>query len=144
MGPIICPVYSGALFSGHQRVRSLCPVYSGALFSGHQWDLSFVRYTVEPSLVDTNGTYHCVQYTVKPSLVDTNGTCHCVQYSEVSLSQGLLYLRVDCAVGFLPTTTITLPYSIGSGQFEMSLVFESRCCSNSGGLMSVRPLTAIE
>ncbi len=40
-----------------------------------------VQYTVEPSLVDTNGTYHCVQYTVEPSLVDTNGTYHCVQYT---------------------------------------------------------------
>ncbi len=53
--------------------------------------------TVEPSLLDTNGTYRIVQYsevslpqwllmcTVEPSLVDTNGTYRIVQYSELSM-----------------------------------------------------------
>ncbi len=60
------------------------------IVSSIQWNPSLVdtngtyhcvQYTEESSLVDTNGTYHCVQYTVEPSLVDTDGTYHCVQYT---------------------------------------------------------------
>ncbi len=50
-------------------------------------------YIRKPITCSYSGRLYCMDayyHTVEPSLVDTNGTYRCVQYSEVSLSQGLL------------------------------------------------------
>ncbi len=58
--------------------------------TGAIWCIGLIDMSIQwsPSVVDTNGTYHCVQYTVEPSVVDTNGTYHCVQYTVEPLCSG--------------------------------------------------------
>ncbi len=60
-----------------------------------------------------------------------NALVYLASESRTPLNRTLSPIRVDLAASVLPTASITLPYSTGSGQF---VDFDYRCCYNSDGL----------